>query len=231
MRGSLRACSDMPGHAASWCEGYPSVCPSPTCAQPLNPASPDTFELITALLGECTGKAPLGGLFPESMIHLGGDEVNTNCWTKSPSVAAWLTARNMTADQGYGYFVNRTAHIAAAQGRRPVQWNEVWDHFGTQLPKQAIVHAWNDRSAMARATAAGYSALNSQGWYLDHLTTEWAGMYTNEPTQGVNESAIDLVLGGQGTCFSSLSFSWRSGQIRERVCVELTENYQTENAL
>jgi hexosaminidase len=115
----------MPGHAASWCKGYPSVCPSPTCAQPLNPASPDTFELITALLGECTGKAPLGGLFPESMIHLGGDEVNTGCWTKSPAVAAWLTARNMTADQGYGFFVNRTAHIAAAQGRRPVQWNEV----------------------------------------------------------------------------------------------------------
>lgn len=100
--------------------------------------------------------------------------------------------------QGYGYFVNRTAHIAVAQGRRPIQWNEVWDHFGTLLPKQAIVHAWNDRTAMARATTAGYSALNSQGWYLDHLTTEWAGMYVNEPTQGVNASAIDLVLGGQG---------------------------------
>jgi hypothetical protein len=92
---------------------------------------------------------------------------------------AWLQARNLSTDGGYGYFVNRTAHIAVAQGRRPIQWNEVWDHFGTALPKEAIVHAWNDRSAMARATAAGYAALNSQGWYLDHLATSWESMYTN----------------------------------------------------
>ena len=42
--------------------------------------------------------------------------------------------------------------------------NQVWDHFGTLLPKEAIVHAWNDRDAMRKATAAGYAALNSQGW-------------------------------------------------------------------
>ena len=33
----------------------------------------------------------------------------------------------------YGYFVNKTAHIAIAQGRRPVQWNEVFLHFGTEM--------------------------------------------------------------------------------------------------
>lgn len=100
---------DTPGHAASWCKGYPEVCPSPTCTQPLNPASPKTFELIEALLGECTGKVKLGGLFPESMIHLGGDEVNTKCWASSPSIMAWLQARNLTTDGGYGYFVNRAS--------------------------------------------------------------------------------------------------------------------------
>ena len=179
----------MPGHAGSWCKGYPEVCPSPTCTQPLNPASPATFELITAMLGEITGMKTFAGLFPETMvsgiapllfiqkalsrvvgacrasglawrvlvlsvtdgscsfafavccwslarspvgcdvhlthqpqIHLGGDEVNTKCWTKEPSIMAWLQARNLTTDGGYGYFVNKTAHIAVAQGRRPIQW-------------------------------------------------------------------------------------------------------------
>ena len=111
---------------------------------------------------------------------------------------AWLQAHNLTTDGGYGYFVNRTANIAVAQGRRPIQWNEVWDHFGTALPKQAIVHAWNDRSAVARATSAGYAALNSQGWYLDHLSTSWESMYTNDPLKGVDPSKSSLVLGGQG---------------------------------
>jgi hypothetical protein len=59
---------DMPGHAGSWCKGYPEVCPSPTCTQPLNPASPATFELITAMLGEVTGMKTLAGLFPETMV-------------------------------------------------------------------------------------------------------------------------------------------------------------------
>jgi hypothetical protein len=170
---------DMPGHAGSWCSGYPEVCPSSKCTQPLNVASNATFELIAGLLGECTGGAASmptkpSGLFPYNLIHLGGDEVNTGgtdealassiahpftrspvqsfhrsrcyvcvvvlsptlsptlshlhsftytlsptlshlhslastlspaltpagCWTSTPSVAAWLQQRNMTADQG-----------------------------------------------------------------------------------------------------------------------------------
>ena len=40
---------DIPGHAASWCAGYPDICPSETCLQPLDPSSEITFELIEAL--------------------------------------------------------------------------------------------------------------------------------------------------------------------------------------
>ena len=151
------------GHAASWCKGYPEVCPSPQCTQPLNPASASTFELIEALLGECTGKVAGAGLFPEKLIHLGGDEVDTSCWSSTPSVAAWLKAQNMSANDGYEYFVKRAAAVAIAQGRRPIQWNEVFLHFGTDLPKESIVHSWSVRSVMGTATAAGYNALNSQG--------------------------------------------------------------------
>ena len=64
---------------------------------------------------------------------LGGDEVNTACWGKVPAIKAWLAAHNMTEDDGYAYFVKRVAQIAIDQGRRPVQWVEVFDHFGTKL--------------------------------------------------------------------------------------------------
>merc|ERR1711966_523005 len=81
---------DMPGHAASWCTGYPEVCPSTSCLQPLNVASNKTFDLITGLLNEMTGgqtSAPgaPSGLFPDDFIHLGGDEVDTSCWVKTPA--------------------------------------------------------------------------------------------------------------------------------------------------
>lgn len=54
-------------------------------------------------------------------VDLGGDEVDTACWSKVDSVAKWLAAHNMTGDDGYAYFVKRVAEIAIAQGRRPVQ--------------------------------------------------------------------------------------------------------------
>lgn len=75
----------MPGHAASWCVGYPEICPNyPSCNQPLNPASNKTFELITNLLGECTGMQPGAGLFPYQLLHLG-----TGLRTQDGFVSDW----------------------------------------------------------------------------------------------------------------------------------------------
>ena len=66
---------DTPSHAASWCPGRPGVCPLPTCTQPLNPATEDTFHLITDIFRDITGGVRGSGLFPDNMLHLGGDEV------------------------------------------------------------------------------------------------------------------------------------------------------------
>ena len=64
----------MPGHAASWCAGYPEICPSPRCQQPLNPASNMTFTVIEGLLSECTqpqSENENESMFPYELLHLG----------------------------------------------------------------------------------------------------------------------------------------------------------------
>merc|ERR1712166_183423 len=199
---------DMPGHAASWCAGYPEVCPSSTCTQPLNVASNKTFELITDLLGEMTGgktSAPgaPSGLFPDNFIHLGGDEVNTKCWDQVPSVSSWLKARNLTADQGYAVFVKRAAEIAMSQGRRPVQWSEVFDHFKTELDKRTIVHIWKSVTNVTEVVADGYNVLLNVGydatsWYLDNLNVNWSAVYKQDPCGGSPPELCKLILGGHG---------------------------------
>ena len=200
---------DMPGHAAAWCKGYPEVCPSASCTQPLNVASNATFDLIERLLGEMTGgkqSAPgrPSGLFPDDFLHLGGDEVDTSCWSSTPAIASWLKARNMSPDDGYAYFVKRAASIALSQGRRPVQWVEVFDHFGKKLDNRTVVHVWKDKSTLQTVVAAGYNALinNSPGdnsWYLDHLNIPWTAVYGNEPCSEIpDQKQCELVLGGQG---------------------------------
>eukprot|EP00041_Stephanoeca_diplocostata_P015802 m.303241 g.303241 ORF g.303241 m.303241 type:complete len:536 (+) comp20161_c0_seq1:90-1697(+) len=200
---------DMPGHAGSWCTGYPEICPSTTCLQPLNVANNQTFAVIEALLMECTGGRasapgnPSPGLFKDNFIHLGGDEVDTSCWSSTPSVAAWLKQQGMSPDDGYAYFVKRAADIAIAQGHRPVQWSEVFDHFQGKLNKQTIVHIWKSVTNVTSVVALGYDTLVNVGydklsWYLDNLNVMWDAVYMNEPCAGVPDNLCPKVLGGHG---------------------------------
>ena len=91
------------------------MCPSASCQTPLNVASNYTFSVIDDLLGEAAA------LFPDTFMHLGGDEVNTDCWDKTPSVATWMTDQGIDADGAYAYFVKKVAAIATSKGKRPVQ--------------------------------------------------------------------------------------------------------------
>jgi len=191
---------DMPGHAGSWCAGYPDICPSPTCTQPLNPANTETFTLITKLLSEVTGGKEKAGLFPETLLHLGGDEVDTGCWSKSAQISAWMKSKNFTADQTYMYFVNTVHQIALDQGRDPVAWEEVFNHFGTKLNKRTIIHIWLAFETLAKVVAAGYRTIlsNQEYWYLDHLQTTWQQFYLNDPIRNINNKTQQaLILGGE----------------------------------
>jgi hexosaminidase len=200
---------DVPGHAASWCAGYPEICPSTTCQQPLNVANNKTFDVIDGILGECTGrktstKGNPSGLFPDDFIHLGGDEVDTSCWIKTPAVNAWLESKNFTGDAAYAYFAKRAATIALKQGRRPVQWSEVYDHFKTALDKKTVVHIWKPNTNVTEVVANGYNVLINVGyvaksWYLDNLNVNWTAVYANEPCEGVpDDLCADKILGGHG---------------------------------
>lgn len=200
---------DMPGHAQSWCKGYPEICPSPTCTTPLNVANNATFDLIENLIREITGGKPSSpsqprGLFPDDFMHLGGDEVDTSCWGKTPDVAAWLKAKGMSEDDGYAYFVKRVAQMVIDQGHRPVQWSEVFDHFKGKLPKETIIHVWKDFTNVTEVLALGYNVLRNVGydnisWYLDNIDKPWDALYQNEPCAGIQSDELcKLVLGGHG---------------------------------
>lgn len=197
---------DVPGHAHSWCAGYPDVCPSPTCLTPLNVASNSTFSMIEGLLDEVTGgraSAPgkPSGLFPDDFVHLGGDEVDTTCWIQTPAIAAWLLAHGMTPNDGYKYFTRRAAQSVIQRGRRPVQWSEVFDNFKAELPKETIVHVWLAETNVTEVAALGYDMLiNVQDtWYLDHLEVTWDQLYRADPCAKLpTKELCGHVLGGHG---------------------------------
>ena len=208
---------DVPGHASSWCTGYPKACPSdPECSQPLNVAREGTFDLIDDVVAECVGVSDaedgdgdgdaLGPLFPDELFHLGGDEVDTSCWESDSEISTWLRDRDLTPDGGYRYFVGRASEIALRRGRRPVQWSEVYDHFGADLNPQTVVHVWKSGTNVTEVVERGYDALvnvgyNKGSWYFDNLDVKWDDVYETEPCGSVPSDRPDLcsrILGGHG---------------------------------
>jgi hexosaminidase len=184
---------DTPGHAGSICVGYPEVCPSTTCTMPLNPTTNATFDLITAVLSE------LVSIFPSNYFHLGGDEVDTSCWSNTPSIVAWMSANNLTTDTTYEYFVSRVDSITESLNRYPVRWEEVWNHFGTQLSPETVIHCWLSEECVQNVTFHGRNALYAVDgqYYLDDLTETWDSFYDIDPLAPLNgnQSAVPFMLG------------------------------------
>lgn len=70
---------DTPGHTLSWGLGYPDLL-SPCYnipslnSGPLDPTKNSTYIFVEDLLAE------LKGIFKDKFMHIGGDEVDFNCW-------------------------------------------------------------------------------------------------------------------------------------------------------
>lgn len=185
---------DVPGHAESWGYGYPELWPSSTCREPLDVSNNFTFEVIDRILTD------FRKIFPFGFFHLGGDEVNTDCWNNTPVIKQWLDEQDITPHEAYVYFVLRAQQLALSHGWEPVNWEETFNEFADMLDPRTIVHNWLGPGVAPKVVAKGFRCIvsNQDVWYLDHLDVPWQSFYTNEPLAGItNSSEQELVLGGE----------------------------------
>nr|XP_043616801.1 beta-hexosaminidase 1 [Erigeron canadensis] len=185
---------DVPGHAESWGTGYPDLWPSASCKEPLDVSKNFTFEVLSGILED------MREIFPFELFHLGGDEVNTDCWSSTPHVKQWLQEMNMTTKDAYQYFVLKAQELAISKNRTPVNWEETFNTFGGKLNPKTVVHNWLGAGVCPKVVAHGLKCIYSnQGfWYLDHLDVTWDGFYNAEPLEGITDASEQkLVLGGE----------------------------------
>ncbi|KAJ3676649.1 hypothetical protein LUZ60_004061 [Juncus effusus] len=190
----IMAETDVPGHAESWGIGYPDLWPSKNCTEPLDISKNFTFEVISGILQD------MRKIFPFGMFHLGGDEVNTDCWNNTPHIKEWLREHNLTTKGGYEYFVLKAQEIAINLNWIPVNWEETFNNFGDKLNPLTVVHNWLGGGVCPEVVSKGLRCIvSNQGvWYLDHLDVPWEPFYTSEPLDGISDSAQKkLVLGGE----------------------------------
>ncbi|NP_001170188.1 beta-hexosaminidase 3 isoform X1 [Zea mays] len=185
---------DVPGHARSWGIGYPALWPSESCREPLDVSKNFTFEVIDGILSD------FSKIFKFKFVHLGGDEVNTSCWTRTPHIEGWLNNNHMNVSDAYRDFVLRSQKIAISHGYDVINWEETFNSFGDKLDPKTVVHNWLGEDVAPKVVAAGHRCIvsNQDKWYLDHLDASWEGFYMNEPLKGINDTKQQqLVIGGE----------------------------------
>ena len=169
------------------------MCPSVECPEPIDPSNENTFNLIETFIDEISSN----GLFYDDFFHLGGDEVDTSCWTKTPRIQEWMSSKGMSTTDTYKYTVDRAHDMVFALNRTAVNWEEVVTHIPAGVDHRSIIQVWLCSTNVNSIINKGYSVLVSRKWYLDDLDNTWDVFYSNDITSGVEEKNLDKILGGE----------------------------------
>ena len=144
----------------------------------LNVASDDVYRFIDRVVVELQKMYKEAGLKLET-IHLGGDEVPSNAWSKSPDVQALMQRENLkTQHEVSEYYIKRISELLAARKIRIEGWQEVaLDHkpeFNAVVaPRVAGVNAWSTVGSRSdvpyRLANDGYPVIlsNVTNFYMD----------------------------------------------------------------
>lgn len=201
---------DVPGHTASIGKSHPellSYCDG-RYQEPLNVTRPQTYDFLRTLYDEVMS------LFPDSWIHVGGDEVDTTCWEQSPEIQQWMKQHNLSHSfQLQEYFEDCLFSYLVGK-RTPIAWQEVMEQdipfqrqfpFGRYSNSSIVIDVWkmwlDRRPFLLKASQYGYRIMASSCWYLDHLDKDFEFFYSCQPWDFV-EIASDLqksLVGGHGS--------------------------------
>jgi hexosaminidase len=155
---------DVPGHG-SWGKGKPEVSiQDGSCTNTLDPTNPDVYDFLHDFLSE------MSSVFPDANLFLGGDEVDTSCFTSSPSVSKWM-AENDIADgvalQSY-FWQQVTSTVMPGLNKTLGVWMaDDGIPYPEDLPAGSFGNVWQSQSSMPAVIDRGADVVLSGPWYLD----------------------------------------------------------------
>jgi hexosaminidase len=194
---------NMPSHTESWGLSHPELLTAcyfndqPWHAMgPLDPTKNTTYTFLNNLLTEVVD------VFPDSHIHIGGDDFSSYfCWKRNPDVKAFMSDNNISSyEQLANYFFQNVISLLNSLNSKYLVWEEVFLN-GVTLPNNTTIHVRADGGfdTLAAVTKAGKFGVYSGCWYLDELSTgsDWQKFYECEllDFDGTDEHK-KLVLGG-----------------------------------
>ncbi|CAK6950979.1 beta-hexosaminidase subunit alpha [Scomber scombrus] len=237
---------DTPGHTKSWGKGQPDLLtpcykggiPSGTFG-PVNPVLPSTYRFMAGLFKE------VSSVFPDSYIHLGGDEVDFSCWRSNPDIRAFMKK------MGFGdftkleaFYIENIVNITNALKKTSIVWQDVFDYH-ERRSSLSVVEVWREGCYLCevrRVVKAGLKVILASPWYLDKPgpTHNWSRYYNVWPLAFTGtEEQKKLVIGGEvcmwGEYVDSTNLNqrlWpRASAAAERLWSDEKETSNVEKAL
>ena len=220
---------DLPGHSTSWLVSHPELASMPgpygiernwgVCNPVLDPTNEATYALLSDFLGE------MSDLFPDTFIHVGGDENNGVQWNANPKIQAFIREHAVHDNEGlHTYFDMRILAILANHGKRLIGWDEIL-HAG--LPPSCVIDSWRGTDSIASAAMQGYDGILSRGFYIDlmHPASEHYLIDPIPVSPTLTPGQRAHILGGEATMWGELVSSetidsriWpRTAAIAERL--------------
>ncbi|HEX8423710.1 MAG TPA: family 20 glycosylhydrolase, partial [Pyrinomonadaceae bacterium] len=141
-------------------------------------------------------------LFPDTYLHIGGDENEGKQWDRNPQIQAFMKEKGIKDNHALQtYFNQRLLTILKKHGKTMMGWDEI---FQPDLPDEVVIHSWRGPQALAEAARKGYKGVLSNGYYID-LIFPTHQHYANDPIPAdstLTPAEAARVLGGEATMWS-----------------------------
>lgn len=102
-------------------------------------------------------------VFPSTLIHVGGDEVDKKSWKNCPKCQARMTAENLKDEHELqSYAIRKMDKFLTSHGRKLIGWDEILEGG---LSPGATVMSWRGEAGGIAAAKAGHDVIMTPGGF------------------------------------------------------------------
>lgn len=160
---------DVPGHASAIAVAYPELMAEKKLYtmerqwgvfEPvLDVSDPKVYQFIDDIVEE------FAALFPDSYLHIGGDEVNPKQWLNNDDIKQLMSDEKLATSYDLHHFFNvKVQTILAKHDRKMMGWDEI---YHLDLPKDIVIQSWRGLASLNMFASQDYQGVLSTGFYID----------------------------------------------------------------